>query len=302
VLKNIFIPEFVGAALVIAGAFALIGFVGYQLSAPLSDWVRRIPEIQKKLQADLQKLKKPVEQVSQAGEQVRKLTSLSSDDKKKPQAVELKNPSVLDGLFSRTWDFMFGFVVMVILLYFLLASGDLFLRKLIHVLPRLADKKKAVQIARQIEEHISRYLVTVAMINATLGIVAGLLLWALGMPNPMLWGAMAGLFNFVPFLGAVTVIAILTLVATATFSSLGHAFLIPAAYMGLALLEGNLINPLIVGRRLTLNPVVIFLGLTFWGWLWGISGALLAVPMLAMFKIFCDHIEPLAPIGEFLGH
>ena len=150
------------------------------------------------------------------------------------------------------------------------------------------------------DDSISRYLITAAMINAALGTTAALAFWALGMPNPLLWGALGGLLNFIPFLGAITTIVIISGVAIGTFP-LGHALLVPAVYIGFAILEGNFITPWIVGRRMTLNPVVIFLGLVFWGWLWGIAGALLAVPMIVMFKIFCDHIEPLAPIGEFLG-
>jgi predicted PurR-regulated permease PerM len=244
---------------------------------------------------------KPVEQVSKAGEQVERLTSISPDGQKPPQRVELKQPGLLDGLFSRTWSFLLGLMVMTILPYFLLASGDMFLRKLIHVLPRFEDKKTAVQIARKIEAHISRYLLTVDMINAGLGTAASLAFWALGMPNPMLWGAMGCLLNFIPYVGALTVIVTVTLVATATFNSLWHALLVPAAYFVLATLEGNFVTPWIIGRRMTLNPVMIFVGLIFWGWLWGIAGVLLTVPMLVMLKIFCDHIEPLAPIGEFVG-
>lgn len=301
-LKRVHIPEYLGAALVIVGSFAVIGFIGYELSGPVSEWMGKAPEVGKKLQNGLRDLKKPVEQVTQAGEQVKQLAKIGPDDKRPPQKVELKQPGMMDGLFSWTWSFLFGLMVMVILLYFLLGSGDLFLRKLIHVLPRFEDKKKAVSIARTIEDHVSRYLLTVALINACLGTAAGLAFWALGMPSPMLWGAMGALLNFIPYLGALTLIAIVTVVAASTFGSIGHALAAPAIYFALATLEGNFITPWIIGRRMTLNPVVVFIGLTFWGWLWGIAGILLAVPMLVMFKIFCDHIEPLAPIGEFLGH
>ncbi|MGI8745855.1 MAG: AI-2E family transporter [Bryobacteraceae bacterium] len=301
-LKSMHIPEFAGAALVIIGSFTVAGFIGYELSGPLSEWMGKVPAVGKKLDAGLRNLKKPVEQVTKAGEQVQQLTKIGPEEKRPSQKVELKQPGLMDGFFSWTWSFLFGLMVMVILLYFLLGSGDLFLRKLIHVLPRFEDKKKAVSIARQIEEHVSKYLLTVALINAGLGTAGGLAFWALGMPNPMLWGAMGALLNFIPYLGALTVIATLTIVATSTFSSIGHALAVPAIYFVLATLEGNFITPWIIGRRMTLNPVVIFIGLTFWGWLWGIAGVLLAVPMLVMFKIFCDHVEPLAPIGEFLGH
>ena len=121
------------------------------------------------------------------------------------------------------------------------------------------------------------------------------------MPNPALWGAFAGLLNFIPTVGALAVALLMTLISLTTFSSLTHALLVPLAFLSLTVAVGTFLSPLIMGRRLTLNPVVIFLGLSFWGSLWGVPGALLAVPMLAMFKILCDHIEPLAPVGEFLG-
>ncbi len=301
-LKKIRIPEYLGAALVILGLFACIGAAVYQLSGPVSDWLPRVSEIGDKLSTELRHITKRVEQVSKAGERIQQAATLVPDTgQKPPQRVEIKQPGLLDGLFSWTWAFAFTLTVVTILLYFLLASGDLFLRKLIHVLPTFADKKKAVHIARAIEDSISRYLLTVAMINAALGTSGALAFWALGMPSPALWGAMGFLLNFIPFLGALTLIVIVGLVATATFASTGHALLVPAVYLALATIEGNFITPWIIGRRMTLNPVVIFLGLTFWGWLWGIPGALLAVPMLVVFKIFCDHIEPLAPVGEFLG-
>lgn len=300
-LKRFRVPEALSSALVIVAAFALFGFLAYELSGPLAEWLEKAPETGAKLQKKIQPLRKYFEKVSATSEQVEKLTSTKPENEKTPQRVELKKASLLDTLFSGTSKLVFSLLVVIVLLYFLLASGDLFLAKLVHVLPTLSDKKKAVQIAREIEGNISQYLLTITLINAGIGVLGGLLFWAFGMPNPALWGAIAGLLNFIPTVGSLSVAVILTLVATTTFPSLTHALLVPAAFLTLTILVGTFVSPLIMGRRLTLNPVVIFLGLSFWGWLWGIPGALLAVPMLAMFKIFCDHIEPLAPIGEFLG-
>jgi len=301
-LKRFKVPEALSSAVVIIGMFAVVGVLAYELSGPLADWIEKAPELGAQLQTKIQPLRKPIEKISNVGDQIEKLTNMKSADQKTPQRVELKQSSLLDALFSGTSKLVFSLVVVIVLLYFLLASGDLFLGKLIHVLPTLSDKKKAVQIAREIEENISKYLLTIAVINAAIGVGSGLLFWALGMPNPALWGAVAGLLNFIPTVGALSVAVLVSLVAAMSFPSLGQALLVPAAFLGLTITMGTFVSPLIMGRRLTLNPVVIFLGLSFWGWLWGIPGALLAVPMLAMFKIFCDHIEPLAPIGEFLGH
>ena len=300
-LKRFRIPEALSSALIIMAALALFGFLAYELSSPLTEWLEKAPELGAQLQKKVQPLKKYVEKVSATSEQVEKLASTKPEHERAPQRVELKQESLLDTLFSGTSKLVFSLLVVIVLLFFLLASGDLFLAKLVHVLPTLADKKKAVQIAREIESNISQYLLTITLINAGIGVLGGCLFWALGMPNPALWGAIAGLLNFIPTVGSLSTAVILPLVATPTFPSLTHALLVPAAFLTLTILVGTFVSPLIMGRRLTLNPVVIFLGLSFWGWLWGIPGALLAVPMLAMFKIFCDHIEPLAPIGEFLG-
>ena len=300
-LKRFRVPEALSSAVVIIAAFTLVGFLVFELSGPLAEWLEKAPETGNQLQKKVQPLKRYFEKASALSEQVEKLTSTKTENEKTPQRVELKGASLLGALFSGTSKLVFSLLVVIVLLYFLLASGDLFLAKLVHVLPTLSDKKKAVQIAREIEGNISQYLLTITLINAGIGVAGGLVFWALGMPNPALWGAMAGLLNFIPTVGSLSVAVILTLVATTTFPSLTHALSVPAAFLTLTILVGTFVSPLIMGQRLTLNPVVIFLGLSFWGWLWGIPGALLAVPMLAMFKIFCDHIEPLAPIGEFLG-
>jgi predicted PurR-regulated permease PerM len=202
---------------------------------------------------------------------------------------------------GQTSEVITGVATMFILLYFLLASGDLFLLKLVKVMPTLQDKKQAVEIAHKIQQQISTYLFTVTLINSGVGLAIGVAMYIIGMPSPVLWGVMAGLLEYIPYLGATVGISVVTLVAIFTFDNLGHALLAPAVYFGLVAVEANLIVPMVLARRLTLNPVVVFTGLIFWGWMWGIIGILLAVPILATFKIFCDFIEPLSPIGEFLG-
>jgi predicted PurR-regulated permease PerM len=130
--------------------------------------------------------------------------------------------------------------------------------------------------------------------------VAGVML-LIGMPNALLWGALAALAEFVPYIGATVLLAVLAMAGLVTFPTVGQALLVPGAYLGVNLLQSQFISPYVLGRRLTLNPVAILVGLVFWWWLWGVGGAFIAVPLLATLKIFCDHIESLAPIGEFLG-
>ena len=153
----------------------------------------------------------------------------------------------------------------------------------------------------EIESSISTYLLTAASINVTEGIVVGGIMYLWGMPNPALWGALVVLLEFVPYLGALAMVVILSIAALTTFDSVGHAVLIPASFLLVNLIQGNFVSPILLGHRLALNPVALFIGLAFWFWIWGIPGAFIAVPILATFKIFCDHIESMASVGEFLG-
>lgn len=298
-LRRARIPESVGALLVLLGLLSGAGAAVYGLSGPVKEWAGKAPEAFEKAERALRAIRKPVESVTQATQQVEKLTSLGGQSR--AAQVKLESAHLSDTLLTTVMNFFFEVMVVVILLYFLLASGDLFLRKLISVLPKLADKKRAVQIAREIEDNISTYLGTVTAINGVLGVLTALAMAWLGMPNAVLWGVVGGLSNYIPYIGAFGVAGILGLVALTTFGTVSAALVPPLVFLTLTSIEGYLLTPWVLGRRLTLNPVVVFVGLMFWGWIWGLPGGFLAVPILATFKIFCDHIEPLAAIGEFLG-
>jgi predicted PurR-regulated permease PerM len=298
-MKRLHIPGALAAAVVVLGLLGGVGFGVYELSGPAYEWMQKAPQSLRKVEARVREIKRPVQTIGRATEQVEKIAAVGAP---KPAAVTVKAaPSLGQRLLSGTTELVAGAAVMIVLLYFLLASGDLFLRKLIKVLPSLADKRRAVEMARQVESEIATYLWTVTLINVGLGLaVWGAMAW-IGLPNPLLWGVMATVTNYIPYLGAMICYVVFTLVGFLTFDDLAHSLLPVGAFLVLNMLEAYLFTPMVVGRRLTLNPVVIFLGLTFWGWLWGITGAVLAVPIMVVCKIFCDHIEPLAPIGEFLG-
>ncbi len=219
----------------------------------------------------------------------------------KPQEVVVRGPSLMSRLFGSTSRMIAMLLQVVILLYFLLAAGDLFLRKLIKVLPNLTDKLKAMRIARQTQDSISTYLGTAALINVAEGVVVAIAMQLIGVPNAILWGTLAAVLEFIPFLGAAALTIVLFVVGLTTFQDIGHALLPPGAFLLINGLQANLLYPILQGRRLALNPVAVFVGLAFWFWIWGVAGAFIAVPILATLKICCDHIEGLGPIGEFLG-
>jgi predicted PurR-regulated permease PerM len=297
-LKRLRIKEPVGAVLVILVLLGALGGGLYSLAEPAQVWMARAPESLKLLQTRLRVVRRPVEQMTRTAEQVEAATEVK---KSGPPEVIVRGPRLSDRLFGSTQLFVAGALEMLVLLYFLLAVGDLFLQKLIRVLPQFKDKKTAVAIARETEASVSTYLFTVTLVNLALGTVVSIVMFAVGMPNPMLWGTLAALAEFIPYLGSTALLATLTLAGLVTFPNVGHALLVPGSYLAVNIIQANFISPVILGRRLTLNPVAILVGLIFWWWLWGVAGAFIAVPLLATFKIFCDHIESLAPIGEFLG-
>jgi len=296
-LAQIKIPLPVSAALLLIGFFGLIGYGISVLAVPTAEWFEKAPTGFAELQRKLLPVKKSVAQVTQATGEIEKLASTNAQTK----GVELKQRPIAEVLFMRTPEFIASAVLSLILLYFLLVYDQAFIAKLVKLLPTLSDKKAAVGIAHDIEAQISRYLFTVTAINVCLGVAVGTAVGLLGLRNPVMWGVMVALLNFVPYLGALTGIICMTIGAALSFDSLGYAFVFPAVYLSFGVLEGSFITPWIMGRSLTLNPVIILLSLTFWGWMWGIVGIILAVPILAAFKILCAHIKPMEPLAEFLS-
>jgi predicted PurR-regulated permease PerM len=292
------IPPLIAAALVLIAIVALFGYGVSLLSEPVSGWLEKAPYSLGQFQQRLLPLKKPMEKVAKASGALENLTTTEATPK--APAVEVKHP-LTEKILAQTPDMLIGALTTLILLYFLLAYDGIFLAKAIRLIPTLSDKKRAVAIAHEIEGQISRYLFTVTVINCCLGTAVGATVGLLGLPNPAMWGAMVAVLNFVPYLGALTGIICMTLGAVLSFNSLGYALLFPASYLLLATLEGNFITPMVMGRSLTLNPVLVVLSLTFWGWMWGVIGVILAVPILAAFKIFCSHIEQMEPLAEFVS-
>lgn len=300
-LARLRLPEPVGAAVVLLGIVGLLTLGLYGLWEPATRWGQRLPQYMAQMEFKIRSIKQAVEEFSEATEQVEKMTQMEEDAAQSTLKVEAERSSLTGTVLNQTLNLLATVGAVTILLYFLLASGDLFLLKLVRVLPRFEDKKIAVTIVHEVQHDISHYLLTITLINIGLGVATSIAMFWLGMPNPLLWGVMAASFNFIPYLGAVASAVILTLVALFTFDELVRVLFVPGVFLVLTALEGGFVTPAIVGRRLTLNPVAIFIWLTFWGWLWGVPGMLLAVPMLAILKIICDHIQPLNPVGEFLG-
>ena len=297
-LGRLRVPQPLGALAMIVLLFALLGGGGYLLAGPATAWLERAPQSLPRLEQHLRVFKQPIQQVQEATKQVEQLTQPQEPGETKPVAV--KGPSLVDYLFSGTRRMLSGLGITVLMLFFLLTSGELFMRRLVEILPSFQDKKRAVEMSHEVEENISAYLVTISIMNALVGVAAGLAMWAIGIPDPILWGTLAFILNYVLILGPLTGIGLFFLVGLMSFDTLWQALLPPAAYLTIHVIEGEWVTPMLVARRFTLNPVLVIGSLIFWDWMWGIPGALLAVPMLAVFKIVCDRVRPLAALGHFI--
>lgn len=296
-LSRIHVPEFVGAAIVMLMLGMSLGSLGLHLYEPAREWLDNGGIDMRKIEKKVRILKGPFAVVKDASDRV---TEIAAGGAPPPKQVVIERP-YLWGMVGGTQGFFVGTLVTVVLLFFLLASGDLFLRKLIRVVPGLRHKIRAVEITRTIEREIGRYYGTVLAINIGLGVATTLALSLLDVPTPALWGTTVAVLNFVPYVGPLISFAIITLVSILSFDQLGAILAPPAAFAVITLIEGHVIQPLTFGRRLALNPVVIFLAVVAWGGLWGVAGILVAVPVLVAVKICADHIPGWEPLAEFIG-
>jgi predicted PurR-regulated permease PerM len=292
------VPPVVTAVTLVFG-LALASFTGlYMLSGPVMQWVEAAPAIGQQVQYKLLPLRRPIAAVQELSEAAGEVDGESDPT---VQKVEVKESVTLSWAAGGAARFLGMAGLTFTLLLFLLASGQAVHEKIVRVVPTFSDKKRALRLIYDVEHDVSRYLLTVSAINAALGAVIATGMWLAGMPNPLLWGVAAALLNFIPFLGAVVGMATVALVAIVSFDTLAQAALPPLFYLAATSIEGGIITPMVVGRRLALNTVAILLALALWAWLWGVVGALIAVPLLVAIKAFCDHFEELSDWGEFLS-
>ena len=304
-LETLRVPRILAALLLIVGVFGAIVGLGAAISGPAATWAAKLPEGIPRLQERLSFLKAPIDTLQRFLQKVEDYGVVAAPSAEKTQPptaapAATGGSGLLGTLFRGTRNFANGFFTTVLFLVFLLASGDIFLRRLVEVLPRLSNKRQAVDISRQIEHDISAYLATITIMNVAVGILTALVMWLTGVGDPILWGAVAFLLNYIPILGWLSCTAIFLLAGLLTIDTLWQALLPAGLYVVIHVIEGETVTPILLAKRFTLNPVIVVMAFVFWFWMWGIPGAVIAVPMLAIAKIVCDRIGPLEKFGHFL--
>ncbi len=297
-LERVRVPRILGSLIVVVAAVGALFGIAASLRGPAQSWLTE-PQRFSRLEEKLGPITAPFEKLQYAIEQLEKATA--PKDGPPIQKVEVTRPG-LSGLLSTGIGHVASTIAAVIgLLYLFLVSGDTFLRKLVLVTPSLKDKKRAVEIVRSIETDISFYLVMVAALNIAIGIIVTATTAVLGIHDPLLWGTLAAVLSFAPYVGEFAIVVLLSLAGILTFDHLVQALVAPAIYFVVMTICWQGVVPFVVGRRMTLSPVAVFIMIIVLGWMWGVIGALVAVPVLASLKIICERIGPLRPVAEFLS-
>jgi predicted PurR-regulated permease PerM len=297
-LGRVHVPRAVGALLTVFLVIGALAGLVAALSVPAATWAERLPEGIPRLEAHLDVIKVPIQALQKIIQQAEQAADAPPG---RGSIVSVRRDLGITGaLFAGTRSVLDGLFTTVLVLYFLLVAGNIFLRRIVEILPTFSNKRQAVDISQQIQEDISAYLVTITAMNGAVGVTTATAMYFCGLGDPLLWGVTAFLLNYIPIIGPLFGVCIFVLVGLLSFESLWWALLPPAIYLGIHLVEGETLTPMLLARRFTLNPVLIILSLVFWFWMWGVLGAILAVPMLAILKIICDRLRPLKALGHFL--
>lgn len=295
------VPAWLAAGLVTCLFGGLVVAIFSLVSEPAQYWAMRVPQRVHKIAEQLESFKRPLEVFNSAEEQIEKLTETERVDA--PLKVEVTSPSLVDRevLFSSTGQVLSLLFAISITSFFLLASDDDLLRRLMRTLPTLTDRKKALSIVLDLQDLVGAYLAQITMINFGLGCAVALMTWSVGMPTPLLWGVMAMLLNYIPFVGALVGAVVIFLAAAVEFDQVAWAVATTTFYLALTGIEANFITPMVLGKTMKVGPVMVLLAVAFWGFLWGLSGIIVAVPMLIVLRLISSSFPATKPIAILLG-
>ena len=292
-LKRIYLPRFLGALLVLAGGLAGAGFLANQLVEPATTWVHQAPGQLRAMAPKLRTLMRPMQEANKAAQSIAQAASTGSTKPTTIIKTEVNDPW---SAFISAPKRIASVLAVILLTYFFMVFGENFQRKAIAMLPNRHQKRVTADILMAIEREMSRYVLTITLINCIVGTLLAGMLFAIGVPpqQALLWGTLAALLNYIPYVGPMIMVGVMLMMGFVSFHDLFHSLLPAMIYLGLHVLEGEIVTPIVLGRRMAISPLILILALMICGWLWGIAGLLLAVPMMVCVKIVLSKIDGLS--------
>jgi len=318
-LERIKLPAPAGAAIVVLGSLALFVVGGWALSGQVSGFMEKAPKSIATARVKLKEIGKPLDQLTDAaagkaqapadsGAQASAKAARPAPPPPPPPPPAPSSagsqpgvPSVFTALLGRATAMVATFLQVIVLLYLLLAAGGMLFRKLVKVIPGPDDKRTASDVFHETESIVARYLIVTALINVAQGIAVGLVMWAIGMPDPLMWGLLTFVLEFIPYLGGAINVGLILITSFTVYSGAGRIILPAALYLVITTLQNNVLSPYLYGNRLKLNPVAVMICVMFWWLIWGIPGVFLAIPIAATLKVLGDQVPRLSAMGELLG-
>lgn len=297
-LSRLHVPKAISGAIVLGSAVVFVSLAAVELAGPASNWAERLPVAVRQVEFKSRSLKAPVERASRIAAKVEQVTQLGRQGG--TPEVSVVKPGLFDNLLAGTIALLGQLLITLIAGYFLLIDGDTLISRLFRMLPDLQERERASAVINEVEQKMGQYLRTITVVNLGLGLCLGIALQVFGMPNPWLWAGMAAVLNYVPYLGAGVGMVIVGLASFVTFESVSAAILPPLSYLALTSVEGNIITPLVLGHTFRVSPLVVFVWLACWTWLWGIPGAVLAVPLLMLINIVCEQSPTLSRLSKLI--
>jgi predicted PurR-regulated permease PerM len=292
-------PRSIAATVVITLLFVCMGLAAFRFAAPAAQWIGELPRLVPSIKDKLLPVSEPISRIEAAASEVENLTQISAAPA--ANTVQIEGQSIFDTLMEAAPLLLLSMTVVIFLTFFLLVYGERLQQNIAQLGRNFSERRRLVRIGQDIQNEISRFLSSIMLINVALGAVSALVFWILDVPNYLLWGGAVTIANFVPYVGAAVMFVVLTAVGLISYETLAEAALVPLSFLILTIVEGQLVTPILVGRRLDLSPLVIFVAVIFWSYIWGLVGALVAVPIVASTKIVLGHVPSLRPLSKLLG-
>jgi predicted PurR-regulated permease PerM len=293
------IPQWVSAVIVVFGLLMLFALIVLVMLGPASKLIDSAPSFAYTIEQKLDALTGPLHRLQYLASRVDAITGgTGAAGAAAPQG---EGSTFVHALVAMAPMLVGQVIFVLVLLFFMMSTGDLLYLKVVQSFPTMGSKRQAYAALREIEDSLGSYFSTITMINAGLGVAIGLTMWAFGMPAPAFLGLAAFLLNFIPYLGAIAGASAVFVIGLVSLDGFSSGFLVAASYVALTAIEGQFITPTLISRRLEMNPVVVFLAVALWAWLWTVVGMIVAVPLLVVTRVMCDKVPGLERLGNFLG-